>query len=286
MSSAKLPLHAQVAASLREQIHGREFRPGDLLPSEAALRERFDVSRSVIRQALASLEADGLLHKAQGRGTVVTEPPAVHRNVLRSGLAMTGSADQTIGTQVLTCELVRRPARVTSIGGAKVLHLRRLRSVDGTPISLIHTWLPAAFAEHLDAAALTDASLHALLAERAGRPVVSALSQIRAVTGTPELADLLGVDHGAALLLLEGRSLDAGGETLEEFATWHRGDLVAFDVQAAGDDLAPGTVGSDPRPGVRPSPGADASRGVDGRGEGSLLARLEELERRVQELQA
>src|SRR5699024_3008090 len=49
------PLHAQVADVLRAEIRDRSIPPGETLPSEAALRERFGVSRSVVRQALGTL---------------------------------------------------------------------------------------------------------------------------------------------------------------------------------------------------------------------------------------
>jgi GntR family transcriptional regulator len=89
---------------------------------------------------------------------------------------------------------------------------------------------------------LNDASLHQLLAERLGRHVAGGHNQIRAVAATSMLAERLRVPEGAPLLLLEGRSVDRHGVTLEEFSTWHRGDQAAFDVDAlppsARDDVA------------------------------------------------
>ncbi|HYG43626.1 MAG TPA: winged helix-turn-helix domain-containing protein, partial [Bordetella sp.] len=47
------PLHVQVAQALRRDIRGRQWAPGTVLPSEAALCQQFGVARSVVRQALA-----------------------------------------------------------------------------------------------------------------------------------------------------------------------------------------------------------------------------------------
>ncbi len=85
MTERRVPLHERVERALRDRLDSRDLRPGDLFPSEAALQQEFDVSRSVVRQALASLEADGLIRKVRGRGSVVAEHREVHRDVLSLG---------------------------------------------------------------------------------------------------------------------------------------------------------------------------------------------------------
>ena len=66
-----------MAASLREQIVGGSFEPGSRLPSEAQLCRDHKVSRTVVREAVAALRADGLVESRQGAGVFVLkqEPP-------------------------------------------------------------------------------------------------------------------------------------------------------------------------------------------------------------------
>lgn len=241
------PLHARVGTSLRARIDGRDLQPGDLLPSEAALSEEYEVSRSVVRQALASLEADGLVLKSQGRGTVVREPREVHRDVRRSGLRWQTGVGGAVTTAVLAWEVTDKPGHLDVMPGEQALRVERLRSVEGSPVSVIRTWLPVALAEVLTADALTDDSLHRLLGVRLGRPVAGGRSQVRAVAATEEHAVLLGVDAGTPLLLLEGTSHDATGEVLEAFSTWHRADLVAFDLDTTPASGAAGPDGTQQR---------------------------------------
>ncbi|MEQ9040028.1 MAG: FadR/GntR family transcriptional regulator [Silicimonas sp.] len=59
--------------TLRTRIAQGEFNPGDRLPSEALLSETYGVSRTVIREAIASLRADGLVEPRQGSGVYVLE---------------------------------------------------------------------------------------------------------------------------------------------------------------------------------------------------------------------
>ncbi|MBW9076363.1 FadR family transcriptional regulator [Rhizobium pusense] len=62
----------RVAGELRAQIMDGHFEVGHKLPSQAELCEKFAVSRTVIREAVANLQADGLLEAHQGAGIFVT----------------------------------------------------------------------------------------------------------------------------------------------------------------------------------------------------------------------
>jgi len=64
----------QVLEALGRDICGGRYRPGQLLPPEADLCERFGFSRIVIREAIKSLAAKGLLEVTRRVGTLVLEP--------------------------------------------------------------------------------------------------------------------------------------------------------------------------------------------------------------------
>ncbi|GLS34149.1 DNA-binding transcriptional regulator, FadR family [Mesorhizobium albiziae] len=72
----KPKLSEHVVAALRSQVIGGEIMPGHKLPTESQLTETFGVSRTVIREAIASLAADGLVESRQGAGVFVLEHPA------------------------------------------------------------------------------------------------------------------------------------------------------------------------------------------------------------------
>ncbi|VVN27967.1 Transcriptional regulator NanR [Pseudomonas fluorescens] len=71
--SAKGTLSDQVTAALKAFIASGEALPGDRLPTEPVLSERFGVSRTVIREAISRLKSAGLVEVRQGSGTVVSE---------------------------------------------------------------------------------------------------------------------------------------------------------------------------------------------------------------------
>jgi GntR family transcriptional regulator len=72
--ASPIPFYYQLQEVLKEEIERGTWQPGELLPSEAELENRFGVSRTVIRKALDVLEADGQISRAKGRRSMVAEP--------------------------------------------------------------------------------------------------------------------------------------------------------------------------------------------------------------------
>jgi len=69
------PLSTVVAESLSEKIRSGRLQPGMQLPTEAELCAEYDVSRTVIREAVARLRSEGMVIPHQGRGMFVSEAP-------------------------------------------------------------------------------------------------------------------------------------------------------------------------------------------------------------------
>lgn len=65
----------RVKSGLVRLIADDNLRPGDKLPPSDRLCERFSVSRTVVREAIASLKAEGRLRSLRGSGVYVSEPP-------------------------------------------------------------------------------------------------------------------------------------------------------------------------------------------------------------------
>lgn len=80
--------HMRLRSELADQISQGAFRPGQFLPSEPELARRFALSRSTVRQALASLEGDGLVERLPGKGTVVTGAPQTNTQLAAFALVL------------------------------------------------------------------------------------------------------------------------------------------------------------------------------------------------------
>src|SRR4051812_46919150 len=91
------PAYRSVAAEIRALVVGGSYEPGDRLPGEAELCERYAVSRSTIREAIRTLEAQHLVVTTRGTtgGTFVAspEPDRLERD-LHAGLGLLAAADR------------------------------------------------------------------------------------------------------------------------------------------------------------------------------------------------
>jgi DNA-binding GntR family transcriptional regulator len=72
--TAKQATYARLADELRRRIGTGDLAQGAKAPSEAELAEEFSVARGTVRQALESLESEGLLTTVPGRGRFVSSP--------------------------------------------------------------------------------------------------------------------------------------------------------------------------------------------------------------------
>src|SRR6476646_11136629 len=73
MQKEERPAYEQVKEWVRQHIASGEWRPGDVVPSEAALMSRFSISRMTANRALRELSGEGLVVRVQGSGTRVAQ---------------------------------------------------------------------------------------------------------------------------------------------------------------------------------------------------------------------
>ncbi|MFB4350609.1 GntR family transcriptional regulator [Microbacterium sp. SZ1] len=230
------PMYDQLRQLIIEGIERDGLQPGDPLPGEHRLCERYGISRTVVRQALAQLEHEGLVERVKGKGTFVSRPRTseslvhtlvglyddverrgghVHSDVLRHEQAL---ADDEIATALEVAP------------GTPVVVLERLRHVDGEPWSLSTTWMPEAVGAVTLGVDLSEASLYRVLAA-SGIVATSGVRSAEATVATHEQAQHLGVSAGSALLRLRSVSRGADGIPMEYFVAHHRGDRSRFEFQ-------------------------------------------------------
>ncbi|MBC3933488.1 FadR/GntR family transcriptional regulator [Undibacterium curvum] len=69
-------LSQSLAETISNNIRSGILKPGEKLPTESAIMELYEVSRTVVREAISHLQASGLVRTRHGIGTFIQEPPA------------------------------------------------------------------------------------------------------------------------------------------------------------------------------------------------------------------
>jgi GntR family transcriptional regulator len=237
------PMYDQLKHRLLEAIAADGLGPGDLLPGEHRLCEQYGVSRTVVRQALAQLENDGVIARVKGKGTFVARqkvPEAlVHTlaGLYQEVAARGGRVHSRVFRQRVEPATGEAADALRLSPGQDVVVIERLRFVDGEPWSLSTTWMPLEVGRHALGADLADRSLYGLLAAhgiRAARGVRSAEASV----ANPERARHLDVAVGGPLLVLRSVSFDADDRPIEFFVAYHRGDRSRFEFRLSADDAA------------------------------------------------
>ncbi len=235
--SSAVPYYVQMKELLVADLEGGRLKPGDRLPGEHDLCDRFGVSRTVVRQALGELEAEGRLRRHRGRGTFVASPKVAEAMIESfSGLAEDVAArGGTLRNEVRRLEVADPPHSVAGelelADGDPVIVLERLRIVDGRPWSLVTTFMPEARFPGLVEEDFVHASLYALIEGRYGVPIAHGRRTIEAIAADVATAAALGIRPGDPLLLLTSTAYDDEGTPIEHFVARHRADATSFEVR-------------------------------------------------------
>jgi GntR family histidine utilization transcriptional repressor len=230
MTHTPLPAYEQVKAFVKAQISAGAWRPGDAVPSEAALQQQFGVSRMTANRAMKELAVEGLVTRVQGSGTVVAQ---LHR--ISTTLAFRDIHEEIVGrghahtSRVLTLESRRADAALAQVfrlrPGARLFHSVLVHFEDGIPIQLEDRHVnPASAPDYLSAnfSATTPTSY---LLEHA--PLTEASYSIEAALASAEEARCLQIRRGEPCLVMT-RSTVSGPHVASLARLVHPGMRYAF----------------------------------------------------------
>jgi GntR family transcriptional regulator len=229
-----------VAQRMRDDIlalvKAEGLRPGDRIPTEAELKQRFGSSRPAIREALKLLEQDGVVDVEHGRGRFLTASGTleVHRPITRfeSITAMGGALGYTYENKVLSVsETVPEHivARALRLGPQETaIRLERLRLLDGEPVIYGLAWVKRECVPQRLYEVDWGGSLLDLLEGFGHRPRMSTAT-VRAMMLPQEIAERSDLrDFGPALVIEETAFTQAGLPVIRA-ADYHKGGHFAFD---------------------------------------------------------
>lgn len=247
------PVFKQIADDLRRRIASGELKPGDRLPSEAALIRRWNVARMTVRAALGELSKEGLTKAEHGRGVFVRKRPPVARlgsdrfrrstrNASAGAFAAeTEAAGMTPSQELLEVGVIDPPEHVASqlgLGeGEKVVVRRRRMLANDTPMQLADSYFPASWAqgtalEHAD----TGPGGSYARVEDAGHPLARFREELAARAPQEREVRALELAPGEPVVSLRRIAFDDAGEPVEVFESVVAADRHVFVYEFSADE--------------------------------------------------
>ncbi|GGX38855.1 GntR family transcriptional regulator [Streptomyces chartreusis] len=235
--------HEEIADELRQAIDREEYTVGSLLPAETDLAARYGVSRGTVRQAVAALTAEGLIGSRQGARRVVlasrrSQSFAELRSFAQWANAMGREATGHVVSQEYHPATKEDAVRLQLSAGTPVLHVLRMRGLDGEPVLLERTvyadWIsPAVESIEPDCASVTQR-----LYEDTGLVFAYGEHVIDAVSAGAQDAELLGIRRTSPLLRVRRVTTTREGRPVEWSDDRYRSDAVSFSVHNSIDNNA------------------------------------------------
>ncbi|MFJ2235793.1 GntR family transcriptional regulator [Streptomyces sp. NPDC087859] len=235
--------HEEIADALRRAIDRDEYTVGSRLPAETDLAAQYDVSRGTVRQAVAALTAEGLIGSRQGARRVVlasrrSQSFAELRSFAQWARAMGREATGRVVAQEYRPATQEDAIRLQLRAGTKVLHVLRVRGLDGEPVLLERTvyadWIsPAVEPIEPDCPSVTQR-----LYDDRGLVFAYGEHVIDAVAAGAQDAELLLVRRTSPLLRVRRVTTTREGRPVEWSDDRYRSDAVSFSVHNSMDNNA------------------------------------------------
>jgi GntR family transcriptional regulator len=210
---------------LRVRISAGEWSPGGRLPSEADLAARYGVARMTIRQAVGALASEGIVVRRQGLGTFAAEQPPARSSIGLAALAeescteaMSRQGHDVQTNLIKACVDQPPPAAREDLGlgpSALAVLVQRVRTIDGSPVVVLSSWLPFARFAGLVAHPLLNGSLYAMIEEHYGVRIVMARQRCTAAPADAYNAALLGLQPGDPVLRTVRTAYDSSNSAIE-----------------------------------------------------------------------
>jgi len=227
--SSSIPLYHQLYRILQKFVQKTGLESGARFPSEEAIVDCFRVSRPTVNKAIQELVDQGWLVRERGRGTFVTQKPAVELTLLQDSLSLTEQfwPSSQLKSRLVRCEHIPATSELSRTmrmaAEKEVLYLRRVRFVNDRPIMVCDSYLPADRFPDLGEEPFIRGSLYATLEERYECSVMKSDRYVEAAEIVEhEIAELLETSLFSPILLLKGLTFTGLSYWRGSFVQKHR----------------------------------------------------------------
>jgi GntR family transcriptional regulator len=230
-----VPYYEQIVEQIRSLIKDRKLSEGQTFYSEGEIARMLGISKMPVRQAFQKLRSEGLLVVSRGKRPIVGSGKVpwnfqqlrgfseeMRRRGLQPSAKVISLERRTPENEVL--QALKLPP------DNEVFALKRLRYVDGQPVAVVTSFLPAEIFPGIDQQDLQGRSLYQIFEQVYKRKLHWAEEVIGAATANSEDAALLQAVPGIAVLLIKETTYDTEEIPIEYSVSVLRGDRYTASV--------------------------------------------------------
>jgi len=228
-NSSFVPYYEQIVDQVRSLVKKKKLNQGQTFCSEGAIARFLGVSKMPVRQAFQKLRSEGLLIIAKGKRPIVgsgrvpwnfQQLRGFSEEMRRRGLAPSA---KLLSMELREPEIeVAQALKLTP--GERVYCAKRLRFVNGEPVAIVTSYLPARIFSGIDKQDLENQSLYHVFEHSYKRKLQWAEEVIGAAVAGEEEAQVLEALPGSPILVIKETTYDMQSVAIEYSVSLLRGD--------------------------------------------------------------
>lgn len=229
---------AFIIDDILQMIMNHQLLPGEKLPSENELADRYHVPRMTVRKALNQLEGRGYIYAKQGKGRYLKQaaaPIKLHLTGKESFTEKMKQAGYNLHTENITCELFPYQKKIfdalEAFPDEPVYQIARVRYIDGEPIAIHRSFVREHTFPNIKEDGHTILSMFAYYRQHGYEKFASSKAFLSVAFPTVVEQSMLAAKTMIPLLMVESNCIDQQSEQVLEYTKiLYRSDKFKYDI--------------------------------------------------------
>lgn len=226
------PIYLTIVENIKAKINLGELKPGDMIKSENALCEEYDVSRMTVRKSLTVLASEGYIYSVPGKGNFVNEPNQDKYILYFNEMSSIESSIED--TQLLDVNIIKPTLEIIFNlqipENKRVVLIRRVFISEGNPVAYDTKYIPYNKGMPIVEKEIHYATFPEMVSKKKSLFAINKELKIRVQKPDKRLKDILNLENTDSVMAIEQKLLDEGNKPIGWGTTYFKGDF--FYLQA------------------------------------------------------
>ncbi|MGC4378485.1 GntR family transcriptional regulator [Fictibacillus sp. Mic-4] len=237
-NQTSVPLYSQLKQIILEDIDRGVYSPGEKMPTESELCDKYGVSRITVRKAVLDLVDDGILIRQQGKGTFVQR-----QKIKRELISITGYSEFMVesgkkpDTKIISLNILHASEEIADSlaiePGDEILEMKRILFYDEMPFVFEVSTYPLTLVPNLDQYIHESISTYEILKNRYHLYPAHKTELINVISAHAEEAKYLNCEVGTPLCKIDKIAYDADRQPIHTSALYYPADRVTFTINSS-----------------------------------------------------